>query len=98
VLVGGQDRLEVPVGIHVEFVDQAVRRRHDAVHRLQTDISCGTAVAEQPVCLAAAHGGAQVDAVWTLHAPGQNVVHAGPPDREDRIRVDPKSLVDTDPE
>ena len=80
VLVGGQYRLEVPVRIDIEIVDQAVRGRGDPVHRLKADVPCGPPVAEQPVGLTTAQRGTEVDAIWALHAPGQDVVGAGMPD------------------
>ena len=62
------------------------------------DVPCGPPVAEQPVRLTAAQRGTQVDAVGALHAPGQDVVGAGAPDREHRIGIDPQCLVDADRE
>ncbi len=94
-LIGRQHHLEVSVGVDLEFVDQFVRGRRDAVHRLQPDVARGAAVAEQAVTLAAAQHGAGVDAVGALHSPGHGVVSAGGGDRQDRIRVEPQHLVDT---
>ena len=93
--IGRQQHLEVPVGVHLEFVDQFVGRRHDAVHRLQPDVARGAAIAEQPVTLPAAQRGAGVDAVRALHSPGHDVVGAGGCDAQDRIGVEPQHLVDT---
>ena len=76
-LVGRQHHLEVSVGVHLEFVDQFVRRCRDAVHRLQPDVAGGAAIAEQSVALPAAQHGAGVDAVRTLHPPGHDVVGTG---------------------
>ena len=93
-LVGGQDDLEVPVRVHLEFVDQFICGGDDSVHRLQSDIPGGATVAEQSVALAGAHRGAGVDAVRALHAPGHDVIGTGAVDRQDRIRIEPQRLVD----
>ena len=93
-LVGGQDDLEVAVGVHLEFVDQFVCGRGDPVHRLQPDIPGGAAVAEEPVALTAAQRGAGVDAVRAFHSPGHDVVGAGALDTQDRIGIEAQCLVD----
>ena len=93
-LIGRQNHVEVPVGIHLEFVDQLVRSCRDAVHRLQPDVAGGAAIAEQSVALPAAQHGTRVDAVRTLHSPGHDVVGTGALDRQDRIRIEPQYFID----
>ena len=76
VLVGGQDRLEVPVGVDLEFVDEAVGGRGDSVHRLQADVSGSAPAAEDPIRLARAQARIQIHTVRAFQAPGDDVVHA----------------------
>ena len=95
VLLGGQDHLEVPVGVGVEFVDQCIRGRGDTVHRLQPHIPGCATVTEEPIALTTAHRGAGVQAVRTLHSPCDDVVSARALDAQDRIRIEPQCLVDT---
>ena len=95
---GRQDRFEVSVGIDLEFVDKGVGGRGHPVHRLQADVAGGAAIAEQSIGLAGTQARVHVHAVRALQAPGDDVVHAGAIDGENRVRVHPQRHVDSDRE
>src|SRR6185437_2433174 len=81
------------MGIRVEFVDELVRRRRDAVHRLQPDVAGGTAIAEESIALPAAKHGAGVKAVRALHSPAHDVIRTGALNAQHRMRIEPQHFV-----
>jgi hypothetical protein len=91
---GGQDGLEVSVGIDVEVVDQVVGNRDDSIHCLQADVLGGAPTAEDAVCLASAERRERVGAVRVLQTPRHDVVHAAAPNSENRVGISPQCLVD----